>query len=37
VDGQQGIQGAPGLGIRYKGEVASVAELPTTGQVQGDL
>ena len=35
--GEQGIQGEPGIGIRYKGEVATVAELPTTGNVQGDL
>ena len=37
TDGQQGIQGEPGLGLRYKGEVATLAELPTTGNVQGDL
>jgi hypothetical protein len=37
VDGQQGIQGAPGLGIRFKGQVADEASLPTTGMVQGDL
>ena len=35
--GEQGIQGEAGIGIRYKGEVATVAELPTTGNVQGDL
>ena len=35
--GEQGIQGQAGIGIRYKGEVAAVAELPTTGNVQGDL
>ena len=35
--GEQGIQGESGTGIRYKGEVATVAELPTTGNAQGDL
>ena len=35
--GQTGLQGAPGLGIRFVGEVATLAELPTTGNVQGDL
>jgi hypothetical protein len=37
VQGVQGEQGPAGLGIRYKGEVATVAELPTTGNVGGDL
>ncbi len=35
--GPQGIQGNPGLGIRFKGNVATQSALPTTGQVQGDL
>jgi len=37
VQGVQGEQGPAGLGIRYKGEVTTVAELPTTGNVGGDL
>lgn len=37
VQGEQGIQGAAGLGITFKGNVATEAELPTTGQIQGDL
>ena len=37
ADGQQGEQGIPGLGIRFKGEVETVAQLPTTGNVNGDL
>ena len=38
VDGQQGVQGAPGVGIRFCGEVATLAELEAiTGQKQGDL
>jgi hypothetical protein len=37
IQGQPGEQGPAGLGIRYAGEVASVAELPTTGQKNGDL
>ena len=37
IQGQPGEQGPAGLGIRYAGEVASVAELPTTGQINGDL
>jgi hypothetical protein len=37
IQGQPGEQGPAGLGIRYAGEVASVADLPTTGQINGDL
>ena len=37
VQGEQGIQGAAGLGITFKGNVATEAELPSAGQVQGDL
>ena len=35
--GIQGIQGAAGLGITFKGNVPTEADLPATGQVQGDL
>jgi hypothetical protein len=37
VQGVQGEQGPAGLGIKYRGEVATVAELPTTGNISGDL
>ena len=37
IQGEQGIQGAAGLGITFKGNVATEAELPSAGQVQGDL
>jgi hypothetical protein len=37
VQGEQGVQGPAGLGIQFKGEVPTYADLPTTGQVQGDL
>jgi hypothetical protein len=36
LQGIQGEQGAPGLGITYKGTVATVDELPATA-AQGDL
>jgi hypothetical protein len=36
LQGIQGEQGAPGLGITYKGTVATVDELPATA-TQGDL
>jgi hypothetical protein len=35
--GIPGVQGPAGLGIQFKGEVPTYADLPTTGQVQGDL
>ena len=35
--GPMGPQGPAGLGIRYKGEVTAISELPTTGNVGGDL
>ncbi len=35
--GIPGVQGPAGLGIQFKGEVPTYADLPSTGQVQGDL
>jgi hypothetical protein len=37
IQGEQGIQGAPGLGITFKGEVPTYADLPSSGQSQGDM
>ena len=37
IQGVPGVQGPAGLGIQFKGEVPTFADLPTTGQVQGDL
>ena len=37
IQGEQGIQGPPGLGLLFKGTVATSADLPTTGNTQGDM
>lgn len=35
--GPQGIQGPPGQGLQFKGTVPTYANLPTTGNIQGDM
>lgn len=35
-DGDQGPQGEPGIGIKYKDDVETYAQLPTAGNVVGD-
>jgi len=37
IQGEPGIQGPPGLGITFQGQLDSSADLPTSGQAQGDL
>lgn len=35
-DGEQGPQGEPGIGIKYKDDVETYAQLPTAGNIVGD-
>ena len=35
-DGDQGPQGEPGIGIKYKDDVETYAQLPTAGNIVGD-
>lgn len=37
IQGPQGAQGPAGLGLQFKGEVDAEADLPATGNTQGDF
>ena len=37
IQGEEGIQGPAGLGLQLKGEVDTQADLPATGNAQGDF